>query len=78
MDVRVKVIDRTDGSEQVVIRRRDDGSFTCHRQWTDASAINVPDLGWGPLGPELGVYDTPETAELEAMLRVPWLKANFN
>lgn len=78
MERRVKVIERADGSERVVICRRDDGNFTYRRQWADTSIIDGPDFGWESLGPDLGVYDTLETAEFEAMLRLPWLKANFH
>ncbi len=55
-----------DDTEQVIISKRDDGSYTYQMRWR----VGVE---WGPLGPECGLYDTALTAETEAMQRVSWL-----
>jgi hypothetical protein len=34
---------------------------------------SVSEGQWGPPGPYCGVYDTPETAEVEAVGRVAWM-----
>lgn len=34
--------------------------------------------GWGPPGPDCGIYDTTDSAETEAHERVPWLKRQFH
>jgi hypothetical protein len=78
MEDRLITIESADGRERVVICRRTDGNFTYRRQWADASVVTGRDFGWGALGPEAGIYDSRETAELEAMQRVPWLRANFH
>jgi len=78
MEDRLSIIGKADGTERVLICRRSDGRFTYRRQWADLSVITGQDFCWGAVGPDLGIYDTPETAELEAMQRVPWLKANFH
>ncbi len=78
MQDRFRIIEKPDGGERVVICQRLDGNFSYRRQWADASVITGDDPGWGLLGPELGIYDSPETAETEAMQRVPWLKARFH
>ena len=62
----VSQLSKADGSEQVVISKRDDGTYTYQRRWRDGA-------DWGALGPEGGVYDTALTAETEAMQRVAWL-----
>ena len=62
----VSQLSKADGSEQVVISKRDDGTYTYPRRWRDGA-------DWGALGPEGGVYDTALTAETEAMQRVAWL-----
>ena len=78
MEERISIIEKADRSERVVICRRKDGNFTYRRQWADPAVLTGPDYGWGPPGPDLGVYDTPATAEMEAMQRVAWLKTNFH
>ena len=57
---------KPDDTEQVIISKRDDGSYTYQMRWRDGAE-------WGPLGPECGIYDTALTAETEAMQRVSWL-----
>jgi hypothetical protein len=65
----VRQLTKADGSEQVIISERDDGTYTYQRRWRDGAQ-------WGALGPEGGVYDTALTAETEAMQRVAWLVEN--
>ncbi len=65
----VRQLTKADGSEQVIISERDDGTYTYQIQWRDGAQ-------WGPVGPEAGVYDTALTAETEAMQRVAWLAEN--
>lgn len=55
--------------EQVQIVLRSDGVFTYRRCSRDAN-------GWGRPGPDLGLYDTEDTAECEARKRVWWLVAS--
>ncbi len=81
----VKVFEKSDGRERVLISCRPDGSYTYQRQWLWAGLPNVePDSpivdageersdAWGPPGPECGIYDSADTAESEARQRVPWL-----
>jgi hypothetical protein len=74
----IRIIEKPGGGERVIIWRRDDGKFSYRRQWAESSVITGDDEGWGALGPELGIYDSPATAETEAMQRVPWLRASFH
>ena len=78
MEERISIIEKADRSERVVICRRHDGNFTYRQQWADPDVVTGPDYGWGPPGPDAGVYDTPATAEMEAMQCVGWLKSNFH
>ena len=59
------------GRARVQIVCRKDGRFTyrCRER-------RVED--WGPATVDAGVYDSAETAEMEARQRVPWLKALFH
>ena len=59
------------GGMRVIIVCRADGRFTYRRQ-----ERNGPH--WGPATVDAGVYDCPDTAEIEARQRVPWLKAGFH
>lgn len=65
----LKVIASPDGEQRVLIVQRDDGACTYRRQWLIASA---PDRIWGNTGPDLGIYDSADTAEREALARVEW------
>jgi hypothetical protein len=69
MGVIVRQLTKADGSEQVIISERGDGTYTYQRRWRDGAQ-------WGALGAEAGVYDTALTAETEAMQRVAWLAEN--
>ena len=60
----IKVIERL--KSRVLIVRRADGVFTYRKQWSEGSS-------WGTAGPDIGVYDTAETAEKEARSSVWWL-----
>lgn len=67
-----------DATERVLIWRRTDGNFTYRLQWADASVVEGVNIGWGPAGPDCGIYASADEAETEAMQRVPWLKARFH
>ncbi|HSF13104.1 MAG TPA: hypothetical protein VLA50_09050, partial [Erythrobacter sp.] len=66
MGLEVRQLTKADGTEQIVICRRKDGTYTYQRRWKDGAQ-------WGPPGPECGVYDSAMTAETEAMQWVAWL-----
>jgi len=59
------------GGNRVTIVRRSDGRFSYRRQ-------EKRDGSWGPPTVDSGVYDSADTAEIEARQRVPWLKALFH
>ena len=69
MGVILRQLTKADGSEQVIISERGDGTFTYQIRWRDG-------VQWGALGPAVGVYDTALTAETEAMQGVAWLAEN--
>jgi hypothetical protein len=77
MDAWIKILERSDGQERVVISRRADGVYTYRHQLIDPERANDEDP-WGRPGPECGLYDSSDTAETEAMQRVEWLKAGFH
>jgi len=60
----VKIIERC--RSRVYIVRRADGAYTYRKQ------LSAGD-GWGPMSLDSGIYDSAETAESEARLRVWWL-----
>jgi hypothetical protein len=60
----IKIIERP--KSRVLIVRRADGAFTYRTQSLERN-------GWGPMGLDAGIYDSAETAENEARLRVWWL-----
>jgi len=84
-DVVLTTHESPDARERVLIVRRPDGLCSYLRQWRSLVMNDDPDSPifdrggappegeWGLPGPYCGVYDTPETAEAEAMGRVPWL-----
>jgi hypothetical protein len=90
MNSNVKILESPDGLERVIIAERSDGHFTYRRQWRSGAANFDPDAsiltdapfvgeaGWGKTGPDCGIYDSPDTAEMEARQRVPWLKLQFH
>lgn len=61
-----------DGKVRAVIVRRADGTYTYRAQWFVETSTWV---GWSPLGPPAGVYDSAETAESEARGRFGELTA---
>ena len=66
----IATLPHPDGSERVLIVRRDDGLLTYQRQW------RLPDdSDWGVPGSDCGLYDSVQTAEDEARLRIGWLGA---
>jgi len=67
----IREILHPDGLLRAIIVRRNDGRFTYRRQEKEGQ-------DWGPATIDAGVYDSPDTAEMEARQRIPWLKALFN
>ncbi len=67
----ITVLDKPDGGERVLIVLRPDGLFTYRHQWSEGA-------GWSAEGLDCGLYDSPETAEAEARLRVAWLVPSFH
>ena len=59
-----------DGKHRVLIIKRADGAYSYRRQ----SVIGSDTGGeWGEPGPDLGLYDSAETAEQEALAKMPRL-----
>ena len=67
----VREIPHPNRTIRVIIVRRADGKFTYRRQEKNG-------LDWGPATVDAGVYDSADTAEIEARQRVSWLKARFH
>jgi hypothetical protein len=65
----LKLIASPDGQHRVLIVQRADGAYSFRRQWLEELNEGVE---WGPPGPYAGVYDSPETAEREALACVKW------
>ena len=61
----LKVLTSEAGDERVLVVRRTDGVYVFRRGWHQKG-------GWSD-GPDLGLYDSAETAETEARARVSWL-----
>ncbi len=58
---------RPDDKERILVVRRGDGLFTFRKQFRDSAGR------WGAAGPDLGLYDSLDTALEEAKARVWWL-----
>lgn len=67
----VQTIDHPLGTRRVIIVRRADGRFAY--RWQDRCGG-----GWGAASIDAGVYDSAETAEMEARQREQWLKDQFH
>lgn len=67
----IKEIPDASGNKRVVIIRRSDGRFTYRRQ-------EKSDDGWSLPTIDAGVYDSAETAEMEARQRISWLRDLFH
>jgi len=91
MNSDVKILESSDGLERVIIAERSDGNYTYRRQWRSrAGAILHPDSPisaeafslrageWDAPEPDCGIYDSPDTAEMEARQCVPWLRKQFH
>ena len=65
----LKILTNDAGDERVLVVRRSDGSHAYRRGWHGEG-------GWSD-GPDLGLYDSAETAETEARARVSWLIPAF-
>jgi hypothetical protein len=66
----VREISHPGGEHRVLLIRRADGRFTYREQEWDG-------LDWGPMTIDAGVYDSAETAEMEARQRIVWLRDLF-
>ncbi len=73
-----------DGRQRIHIVRRPDGAFSFLLQGrvdpdnnpyrgTEWPAGFEPEDGWGPPSHSLGIYDSPETSEWEALCKVEWM-----
>ncbi|MBW8302626.1 MAG: hypothetical protein K0M78_01495 [Brevundimonas sp.] len=72
MDEQVfKILISDVGDERVLIVRRGDGAYTYRREWHG-------DGGWADNAIDLGIYDSADTAEAEARVRVSWLIPAFH
>ena len=80
----LRSIDSPDGSQRVLIVVRPEGVYSYRKQFLSSKMNNdpdspifpagsVPEGSWGPPGPYCGHYDSPMTAEQEALGRVDWL-----
>ena len=67
----ISEIIHVNGFKKVLIIKRNDGMYTYRRQ-------ELTDNGWSSPTIDAGVYDSPDTAESEARLRVPWLRELFH
>lgn len=67
----VREISHPAGDRRVLLIRRADGRFTYRSQERCAA-------DWGPVSLDKGVYDSADTAELEARQREAWLKDLFH
>jgi hypothetical protein len=67
----IKEIADGSGDRRVLIVRRTDGRFTYRKQ-------ERLDDGWSPPTIDAGVYDSAETAEMEARQRISWLRNLFH
>jgi len=59
------------GNMRVIITRREDDRYSYRCQQSDAA-------GWSSPTIDAGIYDSADTAEMEARQRVPWLRALFH
>ena len=66
----LKILINDAGDERVLIVRRADGVHTYRRE-------QHGEVGWGK-GLDLGLYDSADTAEAEARVRVRWLVPAFH
>lgn len=66
----LKILTSDAGDERVLIVRRADGVYTYRRE-------QYGEDGWDK-GLDLGLYDSANTAEAEARMRVGWLVPAFH
>ena len=69
-EIVVQTLTKETGDERVLIVRRADGAFTYRLQWHREG-------GWSS-ALDLGLYDSADTAEAEARMRVGWLVPAFH
>jgi hypothetical protein len=69
----LKAITSPDGEHRVLIVQREDRDYSYRRQWL----VEAPEgKEWGAPGPYCGVYDSVETAEREAIVRIAWRRSS--
>ena len=64
---------KPDLTERVLIVKREDGCYSYRRQWSGKVTDHIE---WGAAGPYCGIYDSAETAEVEAASRVDWMRVS--
>jgi hypothetical protein len=85
----LKSFTSVDGKQRVHIVRRPDGAFSFLRQFqVDPNRDRYSDAqwqrpfererGWGPPSFSIGIYDSAETAEWEALCKVEWMAEILN
>jgi hypothetical protein len=62
----IRTITNRKRDQRVIILQRSDDAYTYRQQWLEPE-------GWGALGPACGIYDSADTAEIEARMRVSWM-----
>jgi hypothetical protein len=67
----VREIAHPNGERRVLLIRRIDGRFTYRWQERDG-------LDRGPMSVDVGIYDSPDTAETEARQQESWLRDLFH
>jgi hypothetical protein len=78
----LKILERSDGCERVLLVIRNDGNYTFQRQWWSGAFESGRDLSdgklntWSAPGPDCGIYESIEGAEQEARLRIDWLQSS--
>jgi hypothetical protein len=67
----VREIAHPSGNRRVLLIRRPDGRFTYRSQEREGA-------DWAPMSLDMGIYDSADTAEMEARQREAWLKSLFH
>jgi hypothetical protein len=65
----LRILVSPDGEHQVLIVERAEGAYSYRRQWLSDSESGK---AWGAPGPYAGIYDSAETALIEAFARIDW------
>ena len=67
----IREISHPAGERRLLLIRRSDGRFTYRWQEREGG-------GWGPMSIDAGVYDSADSAEMEARQRESWLRDLFH